>query len=139
MVVINFFLIIFLPIFCASAKQTSANDHSSAEVQAWMDAGVESFKAANHGEAVDDNFRKATQLAPNNEKAHAYLGTAYAYEVVPNLETPENLGAASSALAEFEIVLKVHPDDLMNIRQEASVYRNIKQFDPAKALENEQL
>jgi tetratricopeptide (TPR) repeat protein len=55
--------------------------------------------------------------------------------VVPNLETPENLRTASSALAEFDIVLKSHPNDLTALKQEASLYRNIKQFDQAKALE----
>jgi tetratricopeptide (TPR) repeat protein len=99
-----------------------------------MDAGVAWFKEAHYDEAVA-NFRKATQLEPNNEKAHLYLATAYAYQVVPNLETPENLPTASSALAEFDIVLKSHPNDLTAIRQEASLYRNIRQFDQAKALE----
>jgi tetratricopeptide (TPR) repeat protein len=68
-------------------------------------------------------------------KAHAYQGTSYAYQVVPNLDTPANLQIASLAVAQFDIVLKIHADDLMSIRQEASVYRNIGQFDQAKALE----
>src|SRR5207302_4038143 len=78
---------------------------------------------------------KATQLEPGNQKAHLYLGTTYAYQVVPNLETPENLHTASSALAEFDIVLKSHPNNLTALKQEATVYRNIKQFDQAKVLE----
>jgi tetratricopeptide (TPR) repeat protein len=99
-----------------------------------MDAGVASFKEAHYDEAVA-NFRKATQLEPGNGNAHLYLATAYAYQVVPNLDTPDNLRTASSALAEFDIVLKSHPNDLTVITQEASLYRNLKQFDQAKAFE----
>lgn len=120
--------------YSSSAQQPNADDSSSPEVKALMDAGVASFKEAYYDEAVA-NFSKATQLEPGNQAAHLYLGTAYADQVVPNLETPENLHTASSALAEFDIVLKAHPNDLTALKQEASVYRNIKQFDQAKALE----
>jgi tetratricopeptide (TPR) repeat protein len=131
---IKLVLCVLLLVYSSSAQQTDADDYSSPEVKALITAGVASFKEAHYDEAVA-NFRKATQLEPGNEKAHLYLGTAYAYQVVPNLETPENLHTASSALAEFDIVLKAHPKDLTAIRQEASIYRNIKQFDQAKALE----
>jgi len=124
----------FLWVHPSFAQQPNADDYSSPEIKALMDAGVASFKEAHYDEAIA-SFSKATQLEPGNEKAHTYLGTAYAYQVVPNLETPENLHTASSALAEFDIVLKAHPNDLTAIRQEASLYRNIKQFDQAKVLE----
>jgi tetratricopeptide (TPR) repeat protein len=120
--------------YSSSAQQPDADDYSSPEVKALMDAGVASFKDAHYDEAVA-NFSKATQLEPGNQKAHLYLGTTYAYQVVPNLETHENLHTASSALAEFDIVLKSHPNDLTALKQEATVYRHIKQFDQAEALE----
>ena len=123
-----------LLVYPSSAQQSDADVYSSPEIKALMDAGVASFKEAHYDEAVA-SFRKATQLEPGNEKAHLYLGTVYAYQVVPNLETPENLRTASSALAEFDIVLKAHPNDLTALKYEASLYRNIKQFDQAKALE----
>ena len=123
-----------LLVYPSSAQQSDADDSSSPDVKALMTAGVASFKAAHYNEAVA-SFSKATQLEPGNQKAHLYLGTTYAYQVVPNLETPENLHTASSALAEFDIVLKSHPNDLTALKQEATVYRNIKQFDQAKALE----
>jgi tetratricopeptide (TPR) repeat protein len=95
----------------SSAQQPDADDYSSPEVKALMDAGVASLEDAQYDQAVA-NFRKVVQLEPANQKAHLYLGTAYAYQVVPNLETPENLRTASAALAEFDIVLKSHPGDL---------------------------
>jgi tetratricopeptide (TPR) repeat protein len=123
-----------LLVYPSFAQQPNAEDSWSPEIKALMDAGVASFKDAYYEDAVA-SFSKATQLEPGNEKAHMYLGSAYAYQVVPNLETPENLRTASSALAEFDIVLKSHPKDLTALKQEATVYRNIKQFDLAKALE----
>jgi tetratricopeptide (TPR) repeat protein len=123
-----------LLVYSSPAQQPNADDFSSPEVKALIDAGVASFKEAHYDEAVA-SFTKATQLEPGSQKAHLYLGTTYAYQVVPNLETPENLRTASVALAEFDIVLKSHPSDLTALKQEATIYRNIKQFDQAKALE----
>jgi tetratricopeptide (TPR) repeat protein len=136
MTAIKLVLCALLLVYPSSAQQPDADDHSSPEVHDLMTAGVASFKEAHYDEAVA-NFSKATQLEPGNEKAHLYLGTTYAYQVVPNLETPENLHTASLALAEFDIVLKSHPNDLTALKQEASLYRNIKQFDQAKALEKQ--
>jgi tetratricopeptide (TPR) repeat protein len=99
-----------------------------------MDAGIALLKNANYADAIA-NLRRATLLEPTNEKAHLYLGTAYADLVVPNLDTPENLGTAASALAEFDIILKIHSYDLVAIRKEASVYRDIKELEKSKALE----
>jgi tetratricopeptide (TPR) repeat protein len=134
MTAIKLVLCTFMLVYPTSAQQPDADDFSSLEAKALMDAGVASFKDAHYDEAVA-NFSKATQLEPGNKKAHLYLGTTYAYQVIPNLETPENLHTASSALAEFDIVLKAHPNDLTALKQEATVYRNIKQFDQAKAIE----
>jgi tetratricopeptide (TPR) repeat protein len=134
MTAIKLVLCTLMLVYSSSAQQPDADDYSSPEVKALMDAGVALFKEAHYDEAVA-NFSKATQLQPGNQKAHLYLANAYAYQVVPNLETPENLRTASVALAEFDIVLKSHPSDLTALRQEASLYRNIKQFDQAKALE----
>jgi tetratricopeptide (TPR) repeat protein len=104
------------------------------ETHATMEAGVESFKAGRYEDAVA-SFRKAVQLEPGNEFTHLYLGTAYAYQVVPSLLTPENLQLATSALAEFDVVLKIHPNDLSAIKQEATIYRNIQRYDEAKRWE----
>ena len=134
MTAIKLVLCAILLVYPPSGQQSDADDYSSLEVKALMDAGVAAFKEAHYDEAVA-SFSKATQLEPGSQKAHLYLGTTYAYQVVPNLETPENLHTASSALAEFDIVLKAHPNNLTALKQEASLYRNIKQFDQAKALE----
>ena len=62
-----------------------------------------------------------------------YLATAYSYQVVPDLTTPENLALAQKALDGFDAVLAQNPNDLDALRQEASIYRNIHKYDQAKA------
>jgi tetratricopeptide (TPR) repeat protein len=94
--------------------------------------GVQEFKAG-HYEAAVDHFQNSINLDPNYESARLYLATAYSYQVVPNLDTPENLKTAQKALNGFNEVLAKNPNDLGALRQIASIHRNIKQFDQAKA------
>ena len=94
--------------------------------------GVQAFKAGHYEEAVN-KFQESIQLDPYYESAHLYLATAYSYQVVPNLDTPENLRTAQKALDGFNTVLAKNPNDLGALRQVASIHRNIKQFDAAKA------
>jgi Tfp pilus assembly protein PilF len=98
-----FLLIFSVTVSFASAQQIEADDAGSPQLQAILNAGIKSFRAADYDDAVA-NFRHAIQIEPANDKAHLYLGTAYAAQVVPNLKSPENLKTASLALAEFDIV-----------------------------------
>jgi tetratricopeptide (TPR) repeat protein len=118
----------------AQTQQQQTFGDAQPETHAAMEAGIESFKAGRYEDAAA-SFRKATQLEPDNEFAHLYLGTAYAYQVVPGLLTPKNIQLANSALAEFDIVLKIHPNELSAIKQEATIYRNIQRYDEAKRWE----
>jgi tetratricopeptide (TPR) repeat protein len=96
--------------------------------------GVQAFKAGHYEEAVN-HFQNSINLDPNYESARLYLATAYSYQVVPNLDTPENLATAKKAMDGFNEVLAKNPNDLDALRQIASIERNIKQFDQAKATE----
>jgi tetratricopeptide (TPR) repeat protein len=130
-------LAICIPVIFALSlrgQQPEPTPTTSPEVTSAINAGAQAFRAGRYADAVT-SFRKATELDPANPKARLDLATAYAYQVVPNLDTPENLKMASDAIAEFDIVLKIHPDDLIALRQEAAVYRNIKDLDKSKALE----
>ena len=118
----------------AQTQQQRTLGDAQPETHAAMEAGIESFKEGRYEDAVA-SFRKATQLEPDNEFAHLYLGTAYAYQVVPGLLTPKNMQLANSALAEFDVVLKIHPIELSAIKQEATIYRNIQRYDEAKRWE----
>jgi tetratricopeptide (TPR) repeat protein len=94
--------------------------------------GVQAFKAGKYEDAVD-HFQTSINLDPNYDAARLYLATAYSYQVVPNLDTPDNLKVAQKALDGFNMVLAKDPNDLDALRQVASIDRNIKQYDKAKA------
>jgi len=93
--------------------------------------GVQAFKGGHYEEAVN-HFQTSVDLDPNYDAARLYLATAYSYQVVPNLDTPDNLKLAQKALDGFHAVLAKNPDDLDALRQVASIERNIKQYDQAK-------
>src|SRR5476649_2002389 len=94
--------------------------------------GINAFKAGKYEVAIDF-FQKAVAIDPSDNMAQLYLATAYSYQVVPNLDTPDNLKIAQKALDGFNNVLAKDPNDLGALKQVASIHRNIKQYDLAKA------
>jgi len=99
-----------------------------------LNKGVQAFKNQKYEEAVD-HFQTAINLDPKSEDAKLYLATAYANQVVPNLDTPDNLALANKALDAFQVVLAKDPNDLTALKQVASISRNIKKMDQAKEYE----
>jgi len=93
--------------------------------------GVQAFKNARYEEAVN-HFQSAISLDPNSADAKLYLATAYSYQVVPNLDTPENLALAKKALDGFQAVLANNPNDVGALKQVASINFNTKKFEEAK-------
>ncbi|HEX9201429.1 MAG TPA: hypothetical protein VF865_17865 [Acidobacteriaceae bacterium] len=117
----------------ARAQQLDG-DETTLQAQAAINGGMAAFKNGQYADAAAA-FSVATRLDPGNEEAHLYLGTAYAFQVVPYLLTPENKQMALSALAEFDAVLKIHPDNLSAIKQAASIDRDIQRYDDALLME----
>jgi tetratricopeptide (TPR) repeat protein len=115
------------------APELEHND-TNLEVNAAINGGVAAFKSGQYADAAA-SFGIATRLAPGNALAHLYLGTALAIQVVPNVLTPENTQMASSAVMEFDAVLKLRPDYLPAIKQEATIYRNVQKYDEALSME----
>jgi len=96
-----------------------------------LNKGVEAYKGAHYEEAIG-HFQKATQLDPNLPMAKSYLATALAQNVVPGLETPDNLKTAEQAIAIFQEVLDKDPKDVNSLKQIAGIYFSIKKFNEAK-------
>lgn len=96
--------------------------------------GVQAFKNARYEEAVE-HFENSIQLDPSYEQAKLYLATAYSYQVVPGLDSPENMRIAQKALDGFNQVLAKDPNDVTALKQIASIDRNIKKLDEAKEYE----
>jgi tetratricopeptide (TPR) repeat protein len=97
-----------------------------------INKGVAAFKNAQYEQAVN-NFQNAVKLDPTSDNAKLYLATSYAYQVVPNLKTPENLAFAQKALDGFNAVLAKNPSDLTALKQVASIHFNIGMLEQAKA------
>jgi tetratricopeptide (TPR) repeat protein len=96
-----------------------------------LNKGVEAYKSARYEEAIG-HFQKATQLDPSLPMAKTYLATALAQNVVPGLDTPDNLKTAQQAISIFQEVLDKEPGDVNSMKQIAGIYYSIKKFDDAK-------
>ena len=96
-----------------------------------LNKGVDAYKSARYEEAIG-HFQKATQLDPSLPMAKTYLATALAQNVVPGLETQDNLKTAEQAISIFQEVLDKDPNDVNSLKQIAGIYFSIKQLDQAK-------
>jgi len=96
-----------------------------------LNKGVDAYKSARYEEAIG-HFQKATQLDPSLPMAKSYLATALAMNVVPGLDTPDNLNNAQQAIDMFQSVLTKDPHDVNSMKQIAGIYFSIKKLDDAK-------
>jgi len=101
------------------------------EARDQLNKGVDAYKGARYEEAID-HFQRATQLDPNLPMAKTYLATALAQNVVPGLETADNLKTANQAIAIFSEVLSKDPNDVNSMKQIAGIYFSVKNLDQAK-------
>ena len=100
-----------------------------------LNKGVNAFKTARYEEAID-HFQQAVALDPTLPMARLYLATAYSQQVVPNLQTPDNLKDAQLAIQNFQMVLEKDPKNVSALKGIAALYLNIQNFDQAKAYQN---
>ncbi len=96
-----------------------------------LNKGVDSYKSGKYEEAIG-HFQKATELDPSLPMAKSYLATALSQNIVPGLDTPENLKTANQAISIFQEVLAKDPNDVNSLKQIAGIYFNIKKLDEAK-------
>ncbi|HUA91327.1 MAG TPA: tetratricopeptide repeat protein [Terracidiphilus sp.] len=104
---------------------------SQLEARDQLNKGVDAYKSAHYEEAID-HFQRATQLDPSLPMAKTYLATALAQNVVPGLDTPDNLKTANQAIAIFQEVLSKDPNDVNSMKQIAGIYFSVKNLDQAK-------
>jgi tetratricopeptide (TPR) repeat protein len=97
-----------------------------------LNKGVEAYKSTRYEEAIG-HFQKATELDPSLPTAKTYLATAIAQNVVPGLDTPDNIKTAQQAINIFQEVLAKDPTDVNSLKQVAGIYFSIKKLDDAKA------
>jgi Tfp pilus assembly protein PilF len=96
-----------------------------------LNKGVDAYKSGKYEEAIG-HFQKATELDPTLPMAKTYLATALSQNIVPGLDTAENLKTANQAISIFQEVLAKDPSDVNSMKQIAGIYFNIKKMDDAK-------
>jgi tetratricopeptide (TPR) repeat protein len=125
--------IVRLPVLAAAtiALVASATGCKRLEARDQLNKGVQAYKQAKYEEAIG-HFQKAVSLDPTYPMTRLYLATAYANEVVPQLDSPENEKTAQMAIDGFKQVLSEHPDDSTSMKQIAALYFDLNKFDLAK-------
>jgi tetratricopeptide (TPR) repeat protein len=96
-----------------------------------LNKGVQAYKNARFEEAID-HFQNAERLDPSLQMAPLYLATAYAQQVVPDANTPENIKNADLAVNAYQQVLAKDPNDLNALKGIAAVYLNTGKTTEAK-------
>jgi len=79
-----------------------------------LNKGVGAFKNGQYDEAIED-FKKAKDLDPTLVNARLYLATAYASQYIPGAPSEANTRLGNQAIAEFQDVLSVDPNNLSAI------------------------
>jgi tetratricopeptide (TPR) repeat protein len=121
-------LLITALLFSAAAAQTPENFKDT------LARGAIAFKSGQFADAATA-FEQAHDLDPNSTIAIVDLACAYAYQVVPNLDTPENLALADKAIALFRLIPAEDSSYYIALKQIGSLYRNTKRFDQAREAE----
>jgi tetratricopeptide (TPR) repeat protein len=122
---------------CSSAQEpqtpncTEPGASDDLPARSELNQGVEAYKASRYSDAIN-HFQKAAEEAPCLTLARAYLGTALAQNVVPGLDTPDNLKTAMQAVDNFKTVLAQTPHDINTLKQVAGIYFSIKKLDDAR-------
>ncbi len=96
-----------------------------------LNKGVDAYRSTHYEEAIE-HFQQATELDPTLPMAKSYLATALAQNVVPGIDTPDNLKTAQRAIDIFKEVLQEDPNDINSLKQIGGIYYNVKNLDAAK-------
>jgi tetratricopeptide (TPR) repeat protein len=122
--------------FCAlgaalTCMVLSMSGCSQLEARDQLNKGVDAYKSAHYEEAIE-HFQKATELDPSLPMAKTYLATALAQNVVPGMDSADNIKTANQAIDIFKQVLATNPNDINSMKQIAGIYFSIKQLDNAE-------
>jgi tetratricopeptide (TPR) repeat protein len=103
-----------------------------------LNKGVQAYKSALYDQAIED-FKAAKEKDPSLLNARVYLATAYASQYIPGAPSEENVSKGKQAVAEFQEILKIEPNNLSAIDgigsilfQMASTPYNPKLFEESK-------
>jgi len=104
-----------------------------------LNKGVAAFKNGQYDASVE-NFKQAKDLDPSLLNARLYLATAYATEYIPGAPSDDNIRLANQAIAEFQDVLTIDPNNTSAIDGIGSLLYNMAgtPFTPEKFEQSKQ-
>jgi tetratricopeptide (TPR) repeat protein len=103
-----------------------------------LNKGVASFRSAQFQAAIM-HFKESVRLDPTLLNAKLYLATAYAQLYIPGGESEDNVKLAKQAIAGFDDVLTMDPQNTTAIASAAQIYYQMKDFDKAKEYQRRRL
>ena len=106
----------------------------SSNSNAELNLGVQAYKHAKW-EAAIDHFERAVAQDPGNVHACLYLGTAYAQQYIPGVDTTDNNEMGGRAIEQYRKVIDLSPpkaETINAVKGVAYLYLQMKRFDDAK-------
>ena len=103
-----------------------------------LNKGVAAFRNAQFQAAIM-HFKESVRLDPTLLNAKLYLATAYGQLYIPGGESEENVQVAKQAIAGFDDVLMMDPQNTTAIASAAQIYYQMKNFDKAKEYQRRRL
>lgn len=104
----------------------AAGQTTSEEAREALNEGARLYKAGKFTEA-QQHFEKAHQLDPAEKNAPFFMARSIHSQYRPGVETPENVAKAHEAIAAYQRVLEINPDNDEAYIAVASLYRAIKE------------
>lgn len=126
-----------LLVFIALAALVSTTGCNKLRARDQLNKGVQAFKAAQFDAAIE-HFKDAKELDPSLMNARLYLAAAYASQYIPGAPSQDNINMGNQAIAEYQDVLQVDPNNLNAIDGLGSLYFNMggSPFDEKKLEES---
>jgi tetratricopeptide (TPR) repeat protein len=122
--------VILLSVTAVFAHYAYAQEKAPLTSGSRMKVGIAAYSIGEYDLAIF-SFQQAVVLDPSNAQAQFYLGSAYAREIVPNRDTPENRETAKHAIDSLNKTLQLKPNDGLAMRELVWVYENSMAKDDA--------
>ncbi len=111
-------------LLCASGCSVVNNIRAKSE----LNDGARAYGAGHFSEA-QDHFQKALEFNPEQKNAPFFVARSIHAQFKPGVETPENLGKATSAIEAYQKVLQQDPNNEEAYKAVASLYGTLKEED----------
>ena len=119
----------------AAASLLTATACNKLQARDNLNRGIQAYKNANY-EAAIARFQKAVELDPSLLTARIYLATAYANQVAPEIDTPENRQNAKLTIDTYNDILSkgdlTTEQKILIYKGLASTYEKMKDWDNAR-------